>query len=206
MWVRQRLGESAFRSMMDRMARWAFRCDSAGPIHLGQRLGHLKGDPRLFRAVVYDKGAWVLHMLRGLVGEEAFFHGARCFLERYRYSKAGTEDLREALEKASGRDLRSYFERWVYGTGLPTLRWSARTEKVAGGFRTTVAIRPQNLPGPLPLQMAAEWSGGRESRTVLLGVDGGSWTIDTTENPRRVTLNDDRGMLARMKKVSRLQW
>jgi hypothetical protein len=206
LWVRQRLGESAFRSMMDRMARWAFRCDSAGPIHLGQRLGHLKGDPRLFRAVVYDKGAWVLHMLRGLVGDEAFFRGARDFLERHRYSKADTDDLREALEKASGRDLRPYFESWIYRTGLPTLRWSTRTEKVAGGFRTTVAVRPQNLPGPLPLQMAAEWSGSRESRTVLLGVEGGSWTIDTALNPRRVTLNDDRGILARVKKVPRLQW
>ncbi len=206
LWLRQRLGENAFRSMMDRMARWAFRCDSAGPIHLGQRLGHLKGDARLFRAVVYDKGAWVLHMLRGLVGDEAFFRGARAFLQQYRYSKAGTEDLRAALEKASGRDLRPYFESWIYGTGLPTLRWSARTEKVAGGFRTTVAVRPQNLPGPLPLQVAADWPGGRESRTVLLGVEGGSWTIDTAENPRRVTLNDDRGMLARIEQVPRLQW
>ena len=62
------------------------------------------------------------------------------------------------------------------------------------------------MPGPLPLQMAAEWSGSRESRTVLLGVEGGSWTIDTALNPRRVTLNDDRGILARVKKVPRLQW
>ena len=97
--------------MMDRMARWALRYDAAGPIHLGQRLGHLEQDPRVFRAVVYDKGAWVLHMLRGVVGDEAFFAGARAFLGRFRYAKAGTEDLRAALEEASGRDLRPYFER-----------------------------------------------------------------------------------------------
>lgn len=205
LWVRQRFGEEAFRSMMDRMARWAFRCDSAGPIHLGQRLGHLKGDGRIFRAIVYDKGAWVLHMLRGLVGDEAFFRGARTFLERHRYAKAGTEDLRAALEEASHRDLRPYFESWVYGTGLPRLRWSKRSEKVAGGFRTTVVVRPQGLPGPLPLQVAATWSGGRESRTVLLEREGGSWTIDTPGEPRDVTLNEDRGMLARVEKVARLQ-
>ena len=205
LWLRQRLGEGAFRSMMDRMARWAIRCDSAGPIHLGQRLGHLRGDSRLFRAVVYDKGAWVLHMLRGLLGDEAFFRGSRAFLQQHRYGKAGTEDLRAALEEASGRDLRPYFESWVYGTGLPTLRWSARTDEVAGRFQTTVTVRPQSLPGPLPLRVAATWSGGRESRTVLLPEEGGSWTIETAERPRRVTLNDDRGMLARIEKVPRLQ-
>jgi hypothetical protein len=204
LWLRERLGEGAFRDMMDRMARWALRDDAAGPIHLGQRLGHLRQDPRIFRAVVYDKGAWVLHMLRGLLGDEAFFAGARTFLARHRYAKAGSEDLRAALEEASGRDLRPYFESWIYGTGLPTLRWSARTERTAGGFRTTVEVRPQGLPGPLPLQVAVAWSGGRESRTFLLEVAGGSWTIDTPQEPRRVTLNEDRGMLARIEKVSRL--
>jgi hypothetical protein len=201
LWLRERLGEGAFRSMMDRMARWALRHDAAGPIHLGQRLGRLKQDPRVFRAVVYDKGAWVLHMLRGLVGDEAFFAGAQAFLQRFRYAKAGTEDLRVALEESSGRDLRPYFESWIYGTGLPMLPWSAHTERTAGGFRTTVEVRPQGLPGPLPLQLAVAWTGGRETRDVLLEPEGGSWTIDTTQKPRRVTLNDDRGLLARFERV-----
>jgi hypothetical protein len=196
LWVREKVGEEAFRSMMDSMARWALRDDDAGPIHLGHRLGHLEKDPRAFRAVVYDKGAWVLHMLRGLVGDEAFFAGARAFQQRFRYAKAGTEDLRAALEKASGRDLRPYFESWIYGTGLPTLVWSARTEKAATGFRTTVEVRPQGLPGPLPLEVELAWKGGRGARSVLLEPGGGSWTIDTPRKPRRVTLNQDRGLLA----------
>jgi aminopeptidase N len=199
LWLRERVGEGAFRSMMDRMARWALRHDDAGPIHLGQRLGHLKEDPRVFRAVVYDKGAWVLHMLRGLVGDQAFFAGARAFLERHRYAKAGTEDLRAALEEASGRDLRPYFESWIYGTGLPTLVWSSRTDRLAGGIRTTVEVRPQGLPGPLPLHLELTWSGGHEVLSVLLDAAGGSWTIDTAQEPRRVTLNEDRGLLARIR-------
>jgi hypothetical protein len=198
LWLRERLGEGAFRSMMDRMARWALRHDAAGPIHLGQRLGHLDQDPRVMRAVVYDKGAWVLHMLRGLVGDEAFFAGTRAFLERFRYAKAGTEDLRAALEESSGRDLRPYFEAWIYGTGLPTLRWSARTQEAAGGHRTTVEVRAHGLPGPLPLLVELTWKGGREARTVTLEPAGSSWTIETTERPRRVALNEDRGLLARV--------
>ena len=53
-----------FRTVMERMARWALRHSDQGPIHLGHRLGHLQADPQIYRAVVYDKGAWVLHMLR----------------------------------------------------------------------------------------------------------------------------------------------
>jgi len=203
LWLRERLGEGAFHSMMDRMARWATRHDSSGPIHLGQRLGHLEQDGRVFRAVVYDKGAWVLHMLRGIVGDEAFFGGARAFLGSFRYRKAGTEDLRLALEAASGRDLRPYFERWIYGTGLPVLRWSSRTERTTSGFRTTIDVRPQGVPAPLPLQLAATTAAGREMRTVAVGTEGGSWTIETSQKPRRVTLNDDRGLLARIERVAR---
>jgi hypothetical protein len=204
LWVRERLGENAFRSMMDRMARWALRYDSAGPIHLGQRLGHLKRDPRAFRAVVYDKGAWCLHMLRGLLGDEAFFAGSRAFLQRFRYAKAGTEDLRVALEEASGRDLRPYFERWIYDTGSASIRWAASTQRTGAGFRTTVVVRAEGIPGPLPLQIAVTTSAGPEARSVTLGASGGSWTIDTVEKPRRVAVNDDRGLLARVDRVSRL--
>jgi aminopeptidase N len=152
LWVRKRGGEDAFRRMMDRMGTWAFRHDASGPIDLGQRLGHLRGDPRVLRAIVYDKGAWVLHMLRGILGDDAFFSGARAFLKAHRYDKAGSQELRHALEGGSGRDLGPYFQRWVYETGLPTLRWSAASEPVAGGgFRSTFRVLPSGLPGPVPL-------------------------------------------------------
>jgi hypothetical protein len=202
LWMRERVGERAFQSMMDRMAMWALRHDRVGPIHLGQRLGHLKQDPRFFRAVAYDKGAWVLHMLRGLIGDTAFFAGARAFLEQHRYAKAGTEDLRSALEAASGQDLGPYFDRWIYETGLPVLNWSARTTPSEGGFRTTVEVMPQQLPGPLPLQISVATGATTETRTVRLAPEGGSFTIETPLAPRRVALNEDRGLLARIERVA----
>lgn len=200
LWVRERLGEGAFFSMMDRMGGWAFRHDDKGPIHLGQRLGHLKQDARYFRAVVYDKGAWVLHMLRGVVGDEAFFAGARAFLDARRFEKAGSADLRAALETASGQDLAPYFDAWVYETGLPSVTWSSSAVPVEGGVRTTIALRPQRFPGPLPLEVKLVTSTGTELRRVRLAPEGGSLTIDTPEPPRRIALNEDRGLLARIER------
>lgn len=199
LWLRERSGERAFQSMMDRMAAWALRHDDAGPIHLGQRLGHLRREPRYFRAVVYDKGAWVLHMLRGLVGDEAFFAGARSFLERHRYAKAGTEDLRAALEASSGVALKPYFDRWIYETGLPRVVWSARTAEAEGRFRTTFEARAAGLPGPLPLLASVVTASGVASEVLRL-VPGGPSTIaiDTALAPRRTGVNEDRGLLARV--------
>jgi aminopeptidase N len=200
LWVRERHGEPTFRRMLDRMASWAFRFDAEGPIHLGQRLGAFRHDSRIFRAVVYDKGAWVIHMLRGVVGDEAFFAGARAVLERRRYAMASSEDLRLALEKSSGRDLRPYFSRWIEDTGLPRLRWSASTQALANGsgFRTTLSVQANDLPGPVPLLVTLAGEGGRTER-VQLAPDGGSWSFETPQRPR-LSLNEDRGLLARVQR------
>ncbi|HSE19277.1 MAG TPA: M1 family metallopeptidase [Pyrinomonadaceae bacterium] len=73
----------------------------------------------------YQKGAWVLHMLRSNLGDDVFFRGIRAYYESHKNSVASTEDLRAALEKASGKDLRAFFTRWVYDSGHPQyeLKW-----------------------------------------------------------------------------------
>ena len=106
------------------MRRTAIDASPQGPVFLGYRLGHLKGDTRVFRALVYNKGAMVLHMLRRLIGDQAFFSGLRDFYATWRYEKAGTDDFRVSMERASGRPLDRFFDRWIYGSGIPTLRMS----------------------------------------------------------------------------------
>lgn len=74
----------------------------------------------------YEKGAWVLHMLRRRLGDEAFFRGLRSYYNKHREANATTDDLRDALEKASGKDLREFFRRWIYGAGHPIYEISSR--------------------------------------------------------------------------------
>ena len=181
---------------MERMARWAKRHSARGPIHLGHRLGHLQDDPQIYRAVVYDKGAWVLHMLRQIVGDDAFARALTAFQGDHRFGKAGSEDLRAALEKASGLGLEPYFREWVYGTALPELRVSRRTTPDAGSFATAVTIAARNLPGPVPLEIEVVHSGGREGMRVTLPPEGGTYTIATKSQPRRVEVNAGGGILA----------
>jgi len=195
LWVRHSQGEDVFRGVLRKMAQWALRDTLEGPVNLGFRLGHVKGDPQIYRAVVYDKGAYILHMLRQVTGDEAFRRALISFQAEHRFAKAGTQHLQEALERASGRDLAAYFLEWVYGTRLPQLRLAHRTEAGSSGYRTLVEVGATDLPGTVPLEIAVVHGSRREIRTVMLEPGGGRFTVDTPARPRKVELNADRDLL-----------
>jgi len=115
-------GDETFDDVMKQIRHWAVDMSDQGPVYLGYRLGHIRGEGRVFRALVYNKGAAVLHMLRIMVGDDAFFDGLRRYYRTMRFKKAGTEDLRQAMETASGQNLERFFERWVYNATLPRVR------------------------------------------------------------------------------------
>src|SRR6185503_5578864 len=122
-------GAGVFRGVMRQMRKWAIDETDQGPISLGYRLGHIRSNSRTMRALVYDKSAVVLHMLRGLVGDEAFFRGLQRFYRTARFRSAGTPDLRAAMEQESGRSLGRFFDRWIYGSTLPRLAFSYRVDR-----------------------------------------------------------------------------
>lgn len=71
--------------------------------------------------LTYNKGAYVVHMLRWVLGDSTFFRGVRRYLNdpKLRYNFARTEDLQRNLEAESGKDLGTFFQKWVFGEGYP---------------------------------------------------------------------------------------
>ena len=132
-------GDEVFDSVLRQLRKWALDQSEQGPVYLGYRVGHIRNDGRAFRGVVYNKGAAVLHMMRRLLGDEAFYRGIRRFYTSSRYRKAGTEDLRAAMEAESGRQLDRFFERWIYGSTLPELAFTFRVE--SGHQAAAVVLR-----------------------------------------------------------------
>ena len=139
LFARQRRGDDLFAAMIRRMAKWARDQGEAGPVSLGYRLGHIQGDSRIFRAIVYNKSAVALHMLRRMIGDDAFFRGVRRLYFGSRFAKAGTDDVRAAFEKESGRDLARFFNAWIYGSGTPEV---AFTWAPAAGGRSSISASP----------------------------------------------------------------
>ncbi len=154
LYAQHQRGDETFTSVLRQMRKWGVDASDQGPVYLGYRLGHLKNESRVFRALVYNKGAVVLHMLRRLSGDEAFFRGLRRFYRESKFQKAGTEGLRAAMEAETGLSLDRFFERWIYGSTLPRLRLTYRTEGADVVLRVEQVGEVFDMPVTIALQYA----------------------------------------------------
>ncbi len=85
----------------------------------------------LFNSTVYDKGAWVLHMLRHEVGDSIFFNILRNYYNEFKYKNASTEDFKNVCEQISGKNLDIFFKQWVYeGEGNINIDYKWSAEKI----------------------------------------------------------------------------
>ncbi len=96
-------------------------------------------------SLTYQKASWVVHMLRGQLGDEDFFAGLRLYRENYRYGSATTEQFQEMMEQASGRDLTPFIQQWIYGSGHPYYQVNWNTNPVPGGTHVQVRIEQLQL-------------------------------------------------------------
>jgi aminopeptidase N len=88
--------------------------------------------------LVYEKGAWTLHMLRGLIGTEPFWRGIRLYYQRYANGVASTADLRRTMEEVSGQDLDWFFTQWLTRSGVPQVSGTWRYDPAAKKIEVTV--------------------------------------------------------------------
>ena len=145
----------------------------------------------------YQKGAWVLHMLRRQLGDEAFFKGVRNYYNDHREANATTEDLRNALEKSSGKNLKDFFARWIYGAGHP--RYELSWGSMERASTTSVVVRLNQLQDdepfldPVPIEFTV--NGKPERRTIYPKGKLTTETIKLPGNPTAVKIDPDDTLL-----------
>jgi aminopeptidase N len=149
-------GENAFREYMRDAAQRYFNFEKQAnfPIH-DTETTKLMG---LLNPNNYEKGAWVLHMLRSQLGDDAFFKGVRDYYHAHQEANATTEDLRAALEKSSGKNLKDFFARWVYGSGHPRYQVAWNVNPKQTELTVTVNQLQEGEPflDPLPLELTID--------------------------------------------------
>lgn len=142
----------------------------------------------------YPKGAWVLHMLRGLVGDDAFFAGIRDYYREYLHSVADTEDFQNVMERASGQELDWFFSQWVYRPGFPTFDVAWRYLEDESAVEVTVRqIQPPEWPTfRVPTELAVVGPGGESRHAVELLLREETLRIEGVEDaPTSVALDPD---------------
>lgn len=187
-------GEETFLDMLRQFRRWTLSTSPEGPVYLGYRLGHIENDSRVFRALVYNKGAGVLHMLRRWLGDDVFFESLRRFYETQKFRKAGTDDLRRVFEETSGRSLERFFERWIYSSDIPRISYTT----TLGSDGTSVRFQqlsPQVFDVPVTVTVTYT-TGGVQEFVVPITESVVDYRIPAAAPIRNVQVNRDNAALA----------
>jgi aminopeptidase N len=120
----------------------------------------------MFDGRSYPKGAWVLHMLRNRLGDEAFFAGIKKYGTEFKFQSAETMDLRRVLERSSGRDLERFFYDWLERAGNPELE--VATEYLSDAKQAKVVIKQTQAGEPFQFPLKINlYCAGSEQPTVI---------------------------------------
>lgn len=149
--------------------------------------------------LTYQKGAWVAHMLCNLIGEEAFHQGIRDYYQHYFNSNATTEDLKRAMEQASGTNLDTFFTQWLYQGGNIRLegywRYDAENKVIMIELSQT---QPQQYTFNMPLEIGVTGEKGLTEKIEVIQLDKRkiSVAIPSPTAPVRVRLDPGTVLLA----------
>lgn len=157
----------------------------------------------LLNANSYQKGGFVLHMLRREIGDAAFFGALRDYQQQFRHGTATTEDLRLVLEQRAGRSLSTFMDQWVHRPGFPEADVSWVWEAARGVLVLQVVQGTRFPPFDFPLTFAVTDQDGRDHRvTVSIAAVASQQVQVAVHGVRRIaalTVDPSGEMLARVR-------
>lgn len=177
--------------------------ESIGPITAGVRL-RTSAAPDGWRIITYEKGSWILHMLRGRMGDEGFQAMLAELAKKYQLEPLTTEALREEAKKhlpAKSADggLDDFFDSWVYGTGIPALTLDCAIRAKDGIYHVEGSIARSQVAGDFSTLVPLEIRFAR-AKPVIHWLETGPepvrFRIPVRQRPTQVTLDPHNTVLA----------
>ena len=178
--------------------------ESTGPIVLGPRLENSL-EPRAWRVITYGKGSWILQMLRRRLGDARFVAMLAEVMKRYDHKELSTEQFRETAAaflppKSDDPKLETFFDQWVYGTGIPAMKLSYSIKGKAPALRLVGTLTQSEVDPDFTAYVPVEIQVSR-GRTITEWVRSGSdpvtFTVALKQAPVKVTLDPHHGLLRR---------
>jgi aminopeptidase N len=155
----------------------------------------------LLNANSYQKGGWVLHMLRRKLGDEIFWKGIHAYYAKYKNSNANTDDLRAVMEQASGQNLKQFFKQWLNTAGTPHLKyaWVYNTKRKVVEI---IIAQEQTHNFEFPLQLLID----NKIHTFDIKNHISHFEIPIASKPTRVVIDPNVNLLAQFEQVNYIQF
>jgi len=181
------------------------------PIWLGHRVAAARR-PEDYDVIIYQKGAWVLHMLRTLLldlkgmNEDRFISVMRTYYSTYRGKSASTADFQRVAEQVAGQPLGWFFDEWIYRSEIPTYKVAWKAENAADGkVQVTLRVRQEQVPPDFLMYVPVTLDlGNNQVARLRVKVTGAESMIALPlmpAKPKSVKFNDLDGVLAEVKEV-----
>jgi aminopeptidase N len=176
-------------------------------------IGKVYNPGDLFSSTVYDKGAWVLHMLRHEVGDSVFFKILREYYNLYKYKCADSKEFEELCMKFSNQDLDYFFDQWIYnGTGFIKLDFDWKVEKKNNMYQVSINLNQtqqeyNTYSFPLDLkiiysdQTSPEGMDTYELETIRVNQRQNHFTLLLNKEPADIITDPDHWLLAKIRYV-----
>lgn len=151
----------------------------------------------VFDAISYNKGGGILHMLRNVVGDSAFFKALNVYLVTNQYTAAEVPQLRLAFQKVTGRDLNWFFNEWYYNKGFPEITVNHSYDANAHTEILTIDQTQDLTKNPvfyMPLQVDIYSNGKRERHTVIMDKTKNKYVFNVASAPDLVVADGQKMM------------
>lgn len=176
--------------------------EAAGPIVWGDRLA-ASPNPNTWRVITYDKGTWILHILRRRIGDEAFLKLLAELRRRYASKTVTTADFRALVRElrpktVSAEAVDAFFDNWVYATGIPALKLKYTVKGAAPAWKVSGTIEQSGVDEDFAADVPVEIQSGKGSaQTIWVRTAGKEtpFTANVRALPARVAIAED-GLLS----------
>ncbi|OOQ58800.1 M1 family metallopeptidase [Mucilaginibacter pedocola] len=158
---------------------------------------HYNDKEEVFDVVTYQKGGRILYMLRNYLGNAAFYKGLNIYLKTNGLKNGEAQQLRLAMEEASGRDLNWFFNQWYYGAGHPVLNISYKWDE---GTKTQTVYLQQTQDGnafTLPMAIDIYAAGKKTRHQVWMRDKADTLTFSVPSKPDLVNVDGDKILLTK---------
>lgn len=187
-------GFNAYKSYMT-----SFEWYSAGTVYLPQDTDAFN----IFQGIIYKKGAYVLHMLRGVLGDSVFFKCMKTYATSpsFKYRHATTEDFKHVCETVSGQNLQYFFDEWIYDKYYPRYKYNFYSRSSGASTALTICQQQGPVNGwrpvfKMPLQIRLKFASGADTLiTVMNDKACQNYFYSFTDSVTTVSIDPDKWVL-----------